>query len=198
MAGKITQSEATEKTRTRLLEDTMTVISAVLPKPKRTLDDILSAIKDSVDGLREFNPDDVSDLKDKVDSYKAIDDEYVLRIDGLEKEVRRISEIKASLQINRAKLRETMDFHMKTHDYKSLPGDRFQVTRITKTEVDYTLPEASTTYFKHYPDLMKREYSWNKTQVKNVILANPKEYKKLGKIVERSHIQFSLRKGLKE
>ncbi len=198
-----TTSEAQKKTKERLISDTSKAFSIIdnVLKPKKTLVDLLYTLQQADMELLSFSPEEqagmVDDLGDKVDSYKYIIDKFDSEITRISDQISYLCDTKQSLANNKEKLRELMAYHMREKGFEKLPGKIWNVALRNTKYIDYSLGEATSNAYRHYgEEFISRNYSWNKANIKNKILAEPEKYRELGEVREKSHVVFTVRKDL--
>lgn len=172
-------------------------------KPKLTLATLLTTLQAGDESLSSLTIEEseqlVSDLKDKVDSYRYIDQKFDLEIERLTTNITEMQAVKASMVANKARLRELMAFHMQNNGFSKLPGTLYQVSLIKKKDVKLAvLPEPGPDMYRTYPGLVKRTYEWDNKVLKDCIKKDEVgTFKDFGAIIEKVHVQFSVKKELK-
>lgn len=165
---------------------------------KDTLLSLLSDLEDADNGLVEFDPEKHRDMlittELKIDAYKYVMMKYESRIEEINAEIKELTEIKRSLERKSESMKKALLWVLQQKGIEKFPGVKYVISVISKAKIVLDT-EPNPAYYLNYPELVRREYSWDKRAFDAAFKSNP-ELAGLAHEEKTSYIQFKLKKGI--
>ena len=173
-------------------------------KVEESMREILNKLNEIDDGIIAIDVEALKQLstkmKVKVDSYKGILDAIKVRMATLKHQEDELKSIRESLKKKAENLAGFLAFHMKQNGFSRLPGEKYQVSLVTKDTVlwDENMAEPDALMFQKHKGFVNRKYSWDKSAITTDLMLKREEseFKNLGKVVPKSHVSFTVKKGI--
>lgn len=166
-----------------------------------TLLSLLTTLEQADAGLSEFNPNEHMEflLKSelKIDSYHYILKKYESRITEVQAEIDELTSIKKSLQTRREGLKSMLIWVLKAKGLDQVPGVKHVVKLMQRKKISI-LAQADSTLFMKHPDIVKREYSWDKKAFDMAYLKDPQTFGQYASEDKTEYVQFYLKRGIDE
>lgn len=176
----------------------MTELIGTESEKKDTLLSLLTDLENVDNGLIEFDPETHREviLKTslKIDNYKYMLTKYDSRISEIAAEIAELTIAKSTLQKKQDALKAMMLYAFQEKSIDKFPGERYVASRISKEVVVIKQQPDPRTYLA-YPNLVRREYSWDKRAFDSEFKTN-ESLKDFATVEKSEYIKFNLIKGV--
>ena len=163
----------------------------------KTLNDLLTNLRDAEDGVIALSPEQLTialgSVKDKVDSTFEV-------ISRLESEVLRLSEIakeftakKKTVENQVKRLKEYVQYSMESDGTTELLGDKHRLRLMDRKGLKVSEMEISSTLFLEFPEVIRRNYSFDKNLLKEKYKENPEKYGELVSPSTSTSLKFTVK-----
>lgn len=159
-----------------------------------TLNTLLTSLREAEDGLIEI------DLKEVLGSIKGKVDNTFEVLDRLESDSERMGKMAKAVQARKKsidnqikRLKDYVQFSMEEDGTTELLGETHKLKLYSRKGFKVKSQEVDSELFMKYPEVITREYSFQKTILKEKFKAEPEVYGDLMEPSESKHIRFTVK-----
>ena len=164
-----------------------------------TLLKLLTSLEQADNALVDFDPEQHRETllkaEVKIDSYKYILDRYTSRIAEIDADIEQLTAIKKTLQNRSNSLKDLLLWVLKQRGIDSFPGVKHVVKLMERKRIS-TLSEPDSSLFFKFPDLVKREYSWDKRAFDKAYIKDVETLGQYAKEDKTEYVQFYLNRSI--
>ena len=174
-------------------------------KEKMSLSDILTTFNQMDEGIISLSEKEMEELGRKihlkVDGYKDFLDRCDTEIQHMKARAAKFAEAAKQIENTRNRLEKAMIFHLKNNDVQKVAGDHFKVAYVqiknNKVEQKEKI-DPSLQHFVKIPDLIKRKFSWNLTEIKKELKKEDPDpiVSELFTLSNTDKLQWTINKGI--
>lgn len=165
-----------------------------------SLNDMLIMLKEAEDELIELTDEDLAellgDLRGKVDAIREVMSRMEATEAFLGEEIRQITARKKSLTASRERFKAYMLQTMNGHQFKQLPGERYDMKVISRKSYKATMAPTAAEYLELQADEVVKKtttYAFDHARLTKAFKADPEKFAPYMSEGTSQYIKFNLR-----
>ena len=162
-----------------------------------TLNDLLTTLREAEDGIinmdKEALQSILGNVRHKVDNIFEVMDRLESESDRMARLSKSFAIKKKSLDNQLKRLKEYVLYSMELDEATELYGEVYKLKLYNRKSMKVKDIDVDSILFMEYPEVIKREYSFEKNVLKDKYKADPEKYESLMESSQTKHVKFSVK-----